>query len=290
MKQKAFYSNKKRVIPIFQLILIFSFLFVLFSSCRQKKKLSQFTNKDISAVITKMTDIMLHDITNPPLAARFFSYACLAGYEVVSQNDAKFKSMHGILNGYPEIKKPDSIQDESYQLAALLAMMETAKKMQPSGKLMESFEDGFIDSCRSAGFNDDVLNNSENYAIVISKQILAYAKGDGYNKISNLQRYTPLKTEGCWYPTPPGFLAAVEPNFNTVRSFTLDSSAQFKPVPPIAFNSKIGSSFYALTSAVYKEGNELKGDHRLIASFWDCNPFAMQDGGHLQYGYDPFFI
>jgi len=167
----------------------------------------------------------------------------------------------------------------------LLAMMETAKKMQPSGKLMESFEEKFIDSCRSAGFDDDILNNSKNYAMAISKQILAYAKADGYNKISNLQRYTPLKTEGCWYPTPPGFLAAVEPNFNTVRSFTLDSSAQFKPAPPTAFNSKVGSPFYALTSAVYKEGNESKGDHRVIASFWDCNPFAMQDEGHLMYGF-----
>lgn len=36
---------------------------------------------------------MVHDVTNPALAARFFSYACLAGYEIVSQNDSSCKSM-----------------------------------------------------------------------------------------------------------------------------------------------------------------------------------------------------
>ena len=274
-------KNSMRIFPG----ILFLFLFFLQSSCIPKKKLTPFSNKDISVIITEMSNIMVHDITNPPLAARFFSYACLAGYEVVSQMDTRYKSMQGILNKYPDIKKPPAGKSFSYQLAALLAMMETAKKMQPSGKLMEAFEEKFIDSCRKEGLNDDMLNNSKNYALTISSQILAYAKADGYNKISNLPRYTPLTANGYWYPTPPGFMAAVEPNFNTVRSFTLDSSAQFKPLPPVVFSEKKGSSFYALTAAVYTEGNELKEDHRLIAAFWDCNPFAIQDGGHLQYGF-----
>ena len=259
MKQQESYSdNNKNGRSILRFTLLFSFLITMFSSCVQQRKSSPFNNKDISAIITKMTDIMLHDITNPPLAARFFSYACLAGYEVVSQHDVRFKSMHKSLNNYPEIKRPDSIGTYSYQLAALLAMMETAKKMQPSGKLMGTFEEKFIDSCSKAGFDVDVVNNSKNYALVISGQILAYAKADRYNKISNLARYTPLKADGCWYPTPPGFMAAVEPYFNTVRPFTLDTAAQFKPVPPIPFSAEVNSPFYALTAAVYKELNELK--------------------------------
>ncbi len=150
---------------------------------------------------------------------------------------------------------------------------------------MGDFEDKFIDSCKKSGLDEDLLNNSINYAKFISQQILAYAGTDGYNKISNLPRYTPLKTSGSWYPTPPGFLAPVEPYFNTVRPFTLDSAAQFRPMVPVMYDEKAGSPFYDLTLAVYKEGNELKGDHREIASFWDCNPFAMQDEGHLIFGF-----
>ena len=285
MKQQTLYTyHKLNLVFLFPGGLICLSLLFLFS-CGPKKKQVAFSSTAISEVITKMTDIMVHDITNPPLGARFFSYACLAGYEVVSENHAKFKDMHGILNDYPDIKKPDSIEQANYQLAALLAMMETAKKMQPSGKVMGDFEEKFIDSCKRSGFDDDVVDNSINYAKIISRQIIAYAATDNYNKISNLQRYTPLKTSGSWYPTPPGFLAPVEPYFNTVRPFTLDSAAQFRPLLPVTYDEKTGSNFHELTSAVYKEGNDLKGAHREIASFWDCNPFAMQDEGHLMFGF-----
>ncbi len=285
MKQQVCYTSHKIHSARIFLNRLILFLFIFLFSCTQKKQQQLFSNKDISGVITKMTDIMLHDITNPPLGARFFSYACLSGYEVVSQHDNRFKSMHGLLNKYPVIKEPAIVEPFSHQFAALLAMMETAKKMQPSGKLMEAFEVNFIDSCNKLGYSGEIINNSKSYALDISQQILSYAQADGYNKISNLQRYTPRKTDSSWYPTPPGFLPAVEPNFNTVRPFTLDSANQFRPLPPVAYNAKAGSPFYELTSAVYKEGNDLKDDHRLIASFWDCNPFAMQDEGHLMFGF-----
>ncbi len=271
----------QKQLPVACLVTIFLFIF---SSCNNKK-LPEFRNQDISNVITQMTDIMVHDITSPPLAARFYSYATLSGYEVVSQHDTNYKSMHGVLNDYPAIPKPDSINYYSYPLAALLAIMETAKKMQPSGNRMEAYEQQFVDSCRQAGFDDEVVDNSKKYALYISRQILAYAKKDGYNKISNLPRYTPSSTDGAWYPTPPGFMPAVEPYFSTVRTFTLDSAAQFKPAPPVKFNPRNGSEFYGLTEAVYKEGIASNTAHQAIAAFWDCNPFAIQDGGHLQYGF-----
>ncbi len=274
-------SFKFRISGSHQILLL---LCLLFSSCKKKTAVSEYGPKDISAVVTKMTDIMLHDITNPPLAARFFSYSCLAGYEVIVQNDKAFKSMQGKLNKYPAIEKPVAVQPFSYQLATLVAMMETAKKMQPSGNLMNTFETNFLDSCRKAGVDENIIKNSTDYAVAVSKQILAYAKSDGYNKISNLTRYIPVEGEGHWYPTPPAFMAAVEPNFNTVRSFTLDSCSQFKPQVPVAFSNAKGSPFYKLTEAVYNEKINLPPEHQVIAAFWDCNPFAMQDGGHLQYG------
>jgi PAP2 superfamily len=253
--------------------------------CKQhRENLQQFSSRDISHVISYMTDLMIHDITNPPLAARFFSYTCLAGYEIASQNDRSLKKMSGVLNGYPELRKPDSITNYDNQLAALLAMMETAKKLQPSGKLFDNYEQRFLDSCRQAGYADDVVENSKNYAQAISKQVLSYAKADGYNKISNLPRYTPLDKEGYWYPTPPAYIAAVEPYFKTVRSFTLDSSSQFKPRPPVPFSKSKNAAFYKMMQDNYKEIINQSEEHKEIAAFWDCNPFAVQDNGHLMIG------
>ncbi len=241
-----------------------------------------FSSKDISGIVNEMMDLMIHDVTNPPLAARFFAYTTLAGYEVVSQNDTAFKSMHGVLRDYPELHKPDSIKGFAYQLSALLAMINTAGKLQPSGNLLATYKKQLLDSCRGSGFSDETIEQSERYALAISKKILAYAKADGYNKISNYQRYSPANTPGSWYPTPPAFIEAVEPWFKTVRPFTLDTAVQFIPQPPVAFSEDKKSPFFALMMQNYDDS--LTGETKAIAGFWDCNPFAVQDNGHLMVG------
>jgi hypothetical protein len=261
---------------------------------KQATKTPELSSQSISQVINQMTDLMVHDVTNPPLAARFFSYACLAGYEIVaqehslqqpvSQREIAYQRMHGLLNEYPLIEKPKQIKAYAYQLASLLAIIETARKMQPSGSLLEAYEQKLLDSCKNNGFSQEVVEGSLQYARHVSAQILAYAKKDQYNKISNFPRYTPLSTEGSWYPTPPGFFAPVEPYFNTVRAFTLDSCSQFKPELPVAFSSNKNSLFYKLMEECYKEGINLPKEHQEIAAFWDCNPFALQDNGHMLVG------
>lgn len=260
-------------------------LLITFSGCRQAPKpLPAFATGDISQVMTRMTEVMIHDITNPPLAARFFSYACLSGYEVLVQNDSAVTGLHGILNGYPEIKKPDSLVGYHVQLSAMLAMMETAKKMQPSGKMMGEYEQHLMDSCKKIGFPEEVVEKSLGYASWVSKKILAYAKADRYNRISNYPRYTPLNKPGCWYPTAPAYMPAVEPYFNTVRPFTLDSASQFIPSRPVAFATDKNSEFYRLMMRNYTVTKEMPMEYRVIAAFWDCNPFAVQDDGHLILG------
>jgi PAP2 superfamily len=260
-----------------------SFLIFTLQSCKKNDtKTPVLESREIHNVIQRMTDIMVHDITNPPLSARFFSYTCLAGYEVVAQNDTAFYSMKGRINEYPLIEKPKISGDYSNSLTAILAMLETAKKMQPSGKLLDDYEVKYLDSCENIGFSKQIIDNSLKYAQAISQQILKYAKADRYNKISNFPRYTPKNTEGSWFPTPPAYMTPVEPYFNTIRPFTLDSSGQFKPAPPVAFSPDKKSAFHQMMEAVYKE--KLPQEHQEIAAFWDCNPFALQDNGHLLVG------
>jgi hypothetical protein len=252
---------------------------VFLAGCKSEKKQPEFINNDISAVITHMTDIMVHDITNPPLAARFYAYACLAGYEIVSQHNKDIPDLHGILKEYPDLKKSDSIQGYSYQLSALLAIMHAASKLQPNGPRLGAIEKRFLDSLRKEGVDEELIAASKKYAVAVASRILAYAKADRYNKISNYPRYTSVKGDGYWYPTPPAYMAAVEPYFNTIRSFTLDSAAMYKPAPPVPFSDDKKSPFYNLMMELYSD--TLTMEKREIAGFWDCNPFAVQDKGHL---------
>ncbi|WP_162051911.1 vanadium-dependent haloperoxidase [Pontibacter pamirensis] len=267
-------------------LLPFIFIMMLVFGCKEREEQPlSFSSQHISEVIAEMTDLMVNDVTNPPLAARFFSYATLAGYEVMSQNDSSRQSMYGILNEYPKIEKPAGLTGYSPELSALLAMMETAKKMQPSGALLDAYEQQFLDSLRNAGVSEELVTNSLAYAQAVSKDILAYAKADKYNRISNYARYSPSEVEGTWHPTPPGFFAPVEPYFNTVRSFTLDTCSQFQPAPPVAFSKDKNSEFYTMLQQCQQKGaNNLTEEEKAIAAFWDCNPFALQDNGHLMVG------
>lgn len=253
----------------------------LLGSCRKNEKPDYVSPQAIGNITLQMTNVMVHDVTNPPLSARFFAYVCLAGYEVVAQNDTAYKSMHGVLNEYPKIEKP-AVEAYSYQLTAALAMLETAKKMQPSGSLLQKYQEQLVDSCRKNGFSEEVIAGSQEYAAAISKQILKYAKADRYNQISNFPRYEPKQATGSWYPTPPGYFPPVEPYFKTIRAFTLDSSSQFRPAPPAAFSENKSSEFFRLMKMNYDD--KKSPEHRVMAAFWDCNPFALENKGHLLVG------
>lgn len=260
-------------------------LLVIFTCSCYKSTQPKLAASDINNVIVQMSAIMIHDVTNPPLAARFFAYTCLAGYEVISENDASVPSMHGKLNEYPTIAKPVQLVGYDVSLSAILCMMETSGKLQPSGFLMAKYEQEFLDSCRKIGFSNSVIDSSVKYAKQVSKKVLAYAKADKYNRISNFTRYTPPVKPGSWVPTPPAYMAPVEPYFNTIRPFTLDSASQFLPVEPAQFSSDKNSLFYHYAWLVYKEGGaELTPEHRAIAGFWDCNPFAVENNGHMLIG------
>lgn len=265
--------------------LLLSVLLMITCSCGEAGKSPALSGNDISKVIAQVTGLMVHDVTNPPLAARFFAYTCLAGYEAVSENDKHVRPMHGVLNEYPLISKPKRLSGYDYRLTAVFAMYKTAEKLQPSGILLVKDEQSFIDSCSKAGFTGAQIDSSKHYALIISKKILAYAKADKYNRISNYPRYTPKADPGSWAPTPPAYMAPVEPHFNTIRPLTLDSAGQFVPDAPIPFSTDKHSAFYKFLMQSYsKSGAALTQEEKNIANFWDCNPFAVQNEGHMLIG------
>jgi hypothetical protein len=263
-------------------LLILASLFLCLACSRKENLVLELKPTDVEMVIQQMTDVMIHDVTNPPLAARFFAYSCLAANEVIALHDTTIMSMYGKLNEFPNIKMPKEGTEINKDIAALLAMYETAKVLQPSGKLMGDFEDKWIDSLLNIGVSEEIMKHSLEFAKTVSVQILKYAKADRYNKISALPRYTPRNIEGTWYPTPPGYFPPVEPHFNTIRSFTLEKPDQFKPEPPIPFSSDKKAPFYTLMAEI--KNLSLNQEKKEIAAFWDCNPFALFDNGHLLVG------
>jgi hypothetical protein len=65
----------------------------------------------------------------------------------------------------------------------------------------------------------------------------------------------------------------------------IDSSKQFIPARPAPFSTDTTSEFYKQAYDVYKISHHPSTEQVNIASFWDCNPFAVTTSGHMMIGF-----
>jgi hypothetical protein len=163
--------------------------------------------------------------------------------------------------------------------------METGRLMLPSGYRLQEDEEQFVAGQQKAKVPKAILDSSVAVASYMAARIVDYSKTDRYGKLSAQLRYTPIKGDAYWYPTPPAYMEAVEPNWKTVRPLVIDSCNQFVPLPPVAFSKDSGSDFYRLAREVYDASIKPAAGQLTIASFWDCNPFIVATAGHMSIGF-----
>lgn len=232
-----------------------------------------------------LTMVMVHDVVNPPAASRYYSYAMIGAYDIVAQNDSSIKGPACFIPSYTNARITAVPADYDYRIAALYCILETGRQLLPSGANLQENEDKFLASLRKKKVPAALLARSVAVAGEVAAQVVSWSKTDHYNKLSTLLRYTPLKEEGHWYPTPPAYIEAVEPHWNTIRPMVIDSSTQF-PAPPLAkFSKDTTSPMYKLVWEVYDVSKQLTPEQIAMAGFWDCNPFAVNTSGHMMIGF-----
>lgn len=232
-----------------------------------------------------LSEVMLRDATSPPAASRVYAYGMLGAYQVAAILKGRAPHLNQKFNTPLTITPVNAPRKADMAFCSNYAMLEIGRALMPSGYMLEEKKQALVDRFRSSGmFNDREMAQQVRFALEVARQVIAYAKGDGYNKLSTYTRYTPKKGEGYWYPTPPAYMAAVEPHWKTVRPFFLDSSTQFPPPEPAPFSRDTTSSFHQQMMEVYDVTRALTEEQRLIASFWDCNPFAVSFSGHMAIG------
>lgn len=234
--------------------------------------------------LKKLTDIMVNDVTSPVAASRYYAYIALAGYEIVAALNPQYHSFHGILNEFPHITATSDTKSASMQLAILYATLRMGEELLPSGFLLEEDRKGLLRESAAMGLSAETIQSSQAFSENIIAQVISYSKSDHFASLSTYARYTPRKGAAYWQPTPPAYMAPVEPNWDMLRPFLLDSADQFKPALPVAYSEKKGSDFFRLMYEVYSTTINMSREQREIASFWDCNPFVLHTYGHLDFG------
>ena len=231
----------------------------------------------------ELTQIIIYDVFTPPVASRIYVYSSLAAFETVKYAKPGTAGITPTLHGFDSIPAPVAGEKYDFTLAATKAFFTVVRKLVFSTDSLTQYEQSVYDKYQSS-LNKDVFDRSIQFGESVSMVILKRANNDGYTKSRGKEKYLGSSEKGKWQPTPPDYLDGVEWCWSTMAPMVLDSSAQFKPAPPPAYSEDSTSSFYAAVKEVYDISNSLTEEQRLIAKFWDDNPFVIEHAGHMMFG------
>lgn len=236
-----------------------------------------------SQSLNNLTDIIVHDIFSPPVASRVYVYPCIAAYEALLPAHQKQKSFAGQLNGLQTVPQPQENKELCFPFASLIAFQKVAKQLIFSEQMMANFETKLFETIDTIGIPGKVKTNSIEYGEVIAQHILDWAKKDNYNQTRSAPKFSLTGEAGKWQPTPPAYMEGIEPSWNKIRPMVLINVAQFIPPPPPSFSLDKQSDFYKQTLEVYEAVKTANQKEEDIARFWDCNPYVMNQTGHVMF-------
>jgi len=228
-----------------------------------------------------LTDVIIHDIFSPPVASRIYAYTNIAAYEVLVKGDKNYHSLKGQLNSFPVI--PVAPKKVNLSLAAVNAFLITGKSLVFSEDILQDSIMHILEWYQQKRITPQVFKASLEYGKQVAAIVLQWVAKDNYKETRSLRRYSFLKQEGKWMPTPPVYMAAIEPYWSKIRPLVIDSCNQFQPALALEFSTDKNSLFYLQAKEVYDSTINLSAANKAISSFWDCNPFAVNTDGHLMY-------
>ena len=259
---------------------------LILPGCTKEKNDYQTLAKDpefLHRSIKAITDRIVYDIFSPPVASRIYAYTSIAAYEALVPQDKRFISLAGQVNGLGPGPQPDATVEYCFPLASVQAALQVGRTLVFSEDKLDVFYSGIMQEFRDAGLPDDVYERSIEYGTKVADHILSWASKDNYKQTRSFPKYSIQTDPSTWKPTPPAYMDAVEPHWNKIRTFVIDSAAQFKPSGPTPFSTDKKSQFFKEAFEVYETGKNLTEEQRAVASFWDCNPFVMNVKGHVMF-------
>ena len=259
---------------------------VLALSCSSPSEPIDISPEAYHASVDKVTEIMIHDIFSPPVASRIYAYPNIAAYEIIAAHNGEYQSLVGQVSELTPIPGPET-DSVNYRLAALIAHMDVSRRLIFSEDKMTAHRDSLYNLWEAA--NEEEFSAARSYGLSVADHISDWMDKDQYKQTRTMPKFT-VDTEDAsrWQPTPPAYMDGIEPHWNKIRPFVIDSANQFKPEPPPPFSMEEGSEFYKEVKEVYDVSNEItaKGDESeeiAIAQFWDCNPYVSVTRGHLMF-------
>ncbi|MBK8702460.1 MAG: vanadium-dependent haloperoxidase [Saprospiraceae bacterium] len=270
-----------------RIALLLSLLLLTTWSCKQepdgayKEKAAE--PERIHQSIRDITDVIVHDIFSPPVASRIYAYTSIAAYEALAPGYPDYQSLGGQLNDLGPLPQPEAGKSYCYPLASVVATLTVGKALIFSEEKIEEKYEKRLAEFKKMGVPREEFDRSVAYGEAVAKHILDWAGKDNYKQTRTFPKYTITGQEDKWEPTPPDYMDAMEPHWNKIRTFAIDSAQQFRQAPPTPYSTDKNSQFMKETMEVYNAFRVDTAERTAIAKFWDCNPYVSHHAGHVMF-------
>ncbi len=251
--------------------------------CRQKAEPLLDDKEILHQNQDQLTQVIIYDVFTPPVASRIYVYSSLASYEAIRFSKEGAVSIAEKLKGFGKMPQPEKGKEYNYTLAATKAFFTVVRNVRVfSVDSLKSYEESVFNNFKE-NLDDSIYQRSVALGDTIGKVILARAKSDGYLISRGKAKHLGSNEPGKWRPTPPDYMDGVEWCWNTMKPMALDSASQFMPPRPPLFSTDTNSVFFKQVKEVYSINKNLTEEQKLIARYWDDNPFVMEHSGHLMF-------
>lgn len=251
--------------------------------CGLKPKIKLISDTDVlHQNEDKLTQVIIYDVFTPPVASRIYGYTSLASYEAMRYADPKYNSIITQLKGFGAPPVPLRGKKYNYTLAATKAFFTVAHKITFSIDTLKKYENK-VYAMYKDNLDDATYARSIDFGEKIAKLILKRAMVDNYPQTRGKPKYLGENSPAKWRPTPPDYMDGVEFCWGTMKEFAIDSSAQFSPGPPPVFSEDKNSAYVKQYIQVYDTSKVITPDKKIIARFWDDNPFVIEHNGHMMF-------
>ena len=260
------------------------FLSLNFFSCKEKLKPVIINTEVLHQNQDQLTQIIIYDVFTPPVASRIYAYTSLASYEAIRFITPGNPSLVEKMKGFEKMPEPEKDKKYNYTLAASKAFFTVTHKVVFSLDSLKNYEINLFDAFKENISDDSVYQRSIDFGTKVGETILKRAMADNYLKSRSKPKFLGSNEPGKWRPTQPDYLDGVEWCWNTMKPLLMDSASQFFPGPPPAYSTDSNSVFFKAVKEVYSINKNITEEQKVIAKFWDDNPFVIQHSGHLMFG------
>lgn len=258
-----------------------SILAISFCGCvEQESATSPFTAEHLRHANRSLLEVAMEDAFSPPVAARVYTYPHIAHYLTLHAfHPQELEDLGRVLKDLD--LRISVVEGADPRLSALLAFCKVAKAVVFTEQDMEDLALRFVAEAREADMDEETIAASDRMAATVADGMAPWMKADGYTHTRTLQRFTSTSRPGSWSETPPDYTAALEPHWQHIRPFIIESAAAYVVPPMYPYSTEIGSDFRKMVEVVHNTSLELSDSLEAIAYFWDDNPNISMHRGHL---------